>query len=177
MHRVQGPQACQQEEGASRGPPIVGKVGPDFTLPDQHHNLVTLSQLAGQWGVLCFYPQDDTPGCTCEATEFTELLSLFRQLNARVYGIIADSVETHEAFIRAYDLGLDLLSDTGHGVMEQYGAWGDKRNGRVIRATMIIDSTGIIRYHYPKVVPAGHAQRVRRKLADRQAQVTVKAPS
>jgi len=177
-----GPQACQQEEAASRGSPILGKVAPDFTLSDQHHNLVTLSQLAGQWVVLCFYAQDDTPGCTCQATEFTELLSLLRQMNACVYGISGQSVGSHEAFIYAYDLGLDLLSGTGHGVMEQHGAWGDarlgdKRNGRVIGTTMIIDSTGIIRYHWPKLVSAGHAQRVRYKLADRQAQVTFKAPS
>jgi peroxiredoxin Q/BCP len=137
--------------------------------------MVTLSGLRGQWVVLYFYPQDDTPGCTCEATEFTSLLAKFRQMNAQVYGISADSSASHKLFITYYNLGLNLLSDPDHAVMKRYGAWveaalGDKAYERVIRSTLIIDPKGIVRYHWPEVIPQGHADRVRQRLEQLQAQ-------
>jgi peroxiredoxin Q/BCP len=166
---------AKQEEAASKHSQAVNNPAPDFTLLDQNGTQVTLSSLKGQWVVLYFYPQDDTPGCTCEATEFTSLLGSFRQMNARIYGISGDSPSSHQQFIKAYKLGLDLLSDPGHKVMREYGAWVDASLGqetysRVIRTTMIIDPNGIIRYHWPEVVPDGHADRVRQKLAQLQAQ-------
>ena len=166
---------AKQEEAASERSQAVNSPAPDFTLSDQNGGPVTLSKLQGQWVVLYFYPQDDTPGCTCEATEFTSLLERFKNMNALVYGISGDSPSSHRAFIGAYKLGLNLLSDADHKVMRQYGAWvdaslGDKTYGRVIRTTMIIDPRGVIRYHWPEVVPNGHADRVRQKLAQLQAQ-------
>ena len=155
-------------------PIAVGASAPDFTLPDQDEKPVRLSGLRGQWVVLYFYPKDDTPGCACQATEFTALLGQFRELNARVYGVSEDTPERHATFIARYNLGLDLLSDPNHEVMARYGAWveadaGGYRYGRPIRTTMIIDPQGIIRYHWPEVIPAGHADRVRRKLQQLQA--------
>ena len=166
---------AKQEEAASKHSQIIGSPAPDFTLPDQNDKPVTLSALKGQWVVLYFYPQDDTPGCTCEATEFTTALASFGQMNARVYGISGNSPASHRAFITAYKLKIDLLSDgPDHKVMREYGAWvdaslGEKTYGRVIRTTMIIDPNGVIRYHWPEVVPNGHAERVRQKLAQLQA--------
>lgn len=162
------------EEAASARSPIIGSPAPDFTLEDQNGNAVTLSGLRGQWLVLYFYPKDDTPGCTCEATEFTKLLGQLRQMKAKVYGISADSPRSHALFIGHYRLGLDLLSDPDHKVMTRYGAWvtaslGDKPYERVIRSTLIIDPEGTIRYHWPEVIPQGHAERVRQKLAQLQA--------
>jgi len=164
-----------QEEAASRNSPVVGLKALDFSLADQNDKQVTLASLRGQWIVLYFYPQDDTPGCTCEATEFTKVLESFQQMKARIYGISPDSPSSHKAFIAGYKLGINLLSDPDHKVMSQYGAWmdssiGDKKYGRVVRSTVIVDGQGVIRYHWPEVIPKGHADRVRQKLAQLQAQ-------
>jgi thioredoxin-dependent peroxiredoxin len=166
--------AAVHEEAAAARSPITGLPAPDFALKDQDSRRVTLSGLRGQWVVLYFYPKDDTPGCTCEATEFTGLLARFRQMNAQVYGISADTPTSHKLFIAYYNLGLNLLSDPDHAVMKSYGAWvaaalGDKAYERVIRSTFIIDPQGIVRYHWPEVIPQGHADRVRQKLEQLQA--------
>ncbi len=179
--RVQTPrreafkQPSVQEEAASARSPVTDKPAPDFSLKDQDDLTVTLSGLRGQWIVLYFYPKDDTPGCTCQATEFTDLLTQFRNMNARILGVSEDSVQTHKVFVERYKLGLGLLSDPTHQVMRSYGAYtdvalGSTRYGRVIRCTYLIDPQGIIRYHWPEVIPKGHAQRVRQKLAALQAQ-------
>ncbi len=156
--------AAVHEEAASSRSQFAGNPAPDFTLKDQDGRTVSLNGLRGQWVVLYFYPKDDTPGCTCEATEFTALLTRFRDMNARVYGISEDTPASHKVFIEHYNLGLDLLSDPDHAVMKRYGAWaetalGDKPFGRVIRTSLIIDPKGIIRYHWPEVIPQGHAER------------------
>lgn len=157
------------EEAAGGRSPVVGQAAPDFTLNDHNDAPVTLSKQQGRWVVVYFYPKDDTPGCTCQATEFTELLFRFHRMKAEVYGISPDSTESHRAFIKRHRLALPLLSDPDHKVMAQYGAWvqtslGERRYGRVIRTTMLIDPKGVIRYHWPEVIPKGHAERVRQKL-------------
>jgi len=162
--------SASHEEAASARSPITNSQAPDFTLPDQDASMVTLSKLRGKWVVLYFYPKDDTPGCTCEATEFTKLMGDLRDMDAVVYGISADSPETHKVFIEKYSLGLNLLSDRDRKVMTSYGAWvetglGDKKYGRTIRTTMIIGPDGVIRRHWPEVIPEGHAKRVRDWLA------------
>lgn len=173
---VPDPNAAKiQEEAASARSPIVNQPAPDFALPDQNGQIVKLSDLRGQWVVLYFYPKDDTPGCTCEATEFTKILDNLRGINAKVYGISPDSVRTHQAFVDKYKLAIVLLSDTTHETMRNYGAWvdyrlGDKKYERTIRSTMIIDPQGIIRFHWPEVIPTGHAERVKERLALLQAQ-------
>jgi peroxiredoxin Q/BCP len=166
--------AAVQEEAASARSAIIASPAPDFTLPDQDGKSVTLSQLKGQWVVLYFYPKDDTPGCTCEATEFTALMGQFRNLAAKVYGISADSTATHRIFIDKYNFDLSLLSDRDQKVMRSYGAYvdaniGEKTYGRVIRSTVIVDPQGVIRWHWPEVIPKGHADRVRQRLQILQA--------
>ena len=166
--------AASQEAAASARSPIVNSAAPDFSLPDQDSQQVTLSKTKGQWVVLYFYPKDDTPGCTCEATEFTHVIEQFRDMHAAVYGVSTDSVQTHKLFITKYKLGLNLLSDSDHHVMSAYGAYvtsrlGDAPYERVIRSTVLIDPQGVIRYHWPEVIPSGHAERVRAKLAELQS--------
>ncbi len=162
-----------QEEAASRRSPFLGKPAPDFALKDQAGRTVALDDLRGKWVVLYFYPKDDTPGCTCEATEFTHLLAQFRDMGAEVYGVSEDPPEVHRIFIKQYNLGVDLFSDPDHQVMRRYGAWvdtslGDSRYERMIRSTVLIGPDGTIRYHWPEVIPTGHAERVRQKLAELQ---------
>lgn len=158
-----------EDAGASRSR-AVGEQAPDFTLKDQTGQPVSLSDYRDQWVVLYFYPKDDTPGCICQATEFTELLFRFQDMNAKVLGVNADDVATHKAFADKYDLRLTLLSDPQQRVMQQYGtsvknAWGSRT---ILRQTFIIDPDGVIRYHWQEVIPKGHAQRVREKLEELQ---------
>ena len=149
----------------------VGKKAPAFTLQDETGAKVKLSELDGQWVVLYFYPKDDTPGCTVEACDFTSGLAGFEKLAAVVLGCSADSPESHRKFIAKYNLKLKLLSDPDHAVMDKYGAWGEKDNyGKktmgVIRSTALIDPAGKLAYHWPAVKAAGHAEKVREKLAE-----------
>jgi thioredoxin-dependent peroxiredoxin len=149
----------------------VGKRAPSFTLPDENGTKVALSDLAGQWVVLYFYPKDDTPGCTVEACEFTSGLPKFDKMDAVVLGCSRDTAEAHRRFIAKYKLKVKLLSDPEHTVMEKYGAWGEKNNyGKktmgVIRSTVLIDPAGRVAHHWPTVKAAGHAEQVRAKLAE-----------
>jgi thioredoxin-dependent peroxiredoxin len=149
----------------------VGKKAPAFALPDETGTKVKLSDLAGQWVVLYFYPKDDTPGCTVEACDFTSGLAGFEKLDAAVFGCSRDTAESHRKFITKYSLKVKLLSDPDHAVMEKYGAWGEKSNyGKtsmgVIRSTVLIDPAGKVAYHWPTVKAAGHAENVRAKLAE-----------
>ena len=136
--------------------------------------MVTLDSFQGRWVVLYFYPQDDTPGCTCQANEFTELLARFHEMNALVVGISPDTPVSHEMFREKYELKIDLLSDLSHETMRAYGAWMDftvegKQLGRVVRSTFVIDPNGVVAWHWPEVVPRGHARRVREKLLELQS--------
>jgi peroxiredoxin Q/BCP len=149
----------------------VGKKAPAFSLPDENGANVKLSDYAGNWVVLYFYPKDDTPGCTTEACDFTSGLAGFEDLDAVVLGCSADTPETHRKFIAKYKLKVKLLSDPEHKVMDAYGAWGEKNNyGKktmgIIRSTVIIDPAGRVAHHYPKVKAAGHAEEVRDKLSE-----------
>jgi peroxiredoxin Q/BCP len=159
------------EEAAAQRSPFMGRMAPDFTLTDHRGWPITLSSFRGKWVVLYFYPKDDTPGCTCQATEFTKLLLDFRELNAEIIGVSADSPAAHRDFVSRYNLKITLLSDPEHEVMQNYGAWaetqfGENRYKRVIRTTFLIDPQGQIRYHWPEVLPQGHAKRVKLKLAE-----------
>ncbi len=152
----------------------VGKAAPKFTLPDQDENKVRLADLKGQWVVLYFYPKDDTPGCTTEACEFTEGIEAFQGLNAVVLGCSPDTPEKHRKFIAKHDLGITLLSDPEHGVMEKYGAWREKSMyGRtffgVARSTVLIDPAGKVVHHWKTVKAKGHAAKVREKLEELQS--------
>jgi peroxiredoxin Q/BCP len=150
--------------------PAVGKKAPAFALENQDHRTVKLSDLKGKWVVLYFYPKDSTPGCTTEACDFTAGLKGFEKLDAVVLGCSADSVESHRKFIEKYKLKIDLLSDPDHVAMEAFGAWGEKSlYGRkfqgIIRSTVLIDPSGKVAHHWPKVKAAGHAEQVRTTLA------------
>ena len=150
---------------------IAGSKAPAFTLPDEDDRSVRLADFRGRWVVLYFYPKDDTPGCTTEACEFTDGIKKFDKLGATVLGVSPDSPESHRKFISKHGLGLTLLSDPGHRVMEKYGAWGVKKMyGResmgVIRSTFLIDPKGRLAHIWPRVKAAGHAEKVREKLAE-----------
>jgi len=151
----------------------VGDRAPSFCLPDTDNNEVCLNDFRGKWVVLYFYPKDNTTGCTREAVEFTNILDEFKKLNAIVLGVSADSVESHQKFVKKLKLKVTLLSDAEHEVLEQYGVWQRKKlYGRefwgVVRSTVLIDPEGRIVHWWPKVQVKGHAEDVKRKLTELQ---------
>jgi peroxiredoxin Q/BCP len=151
-----------------------GSKPPAFSLPDQDDKTVKLSDFKGSWLVLYFYPNDDTPGCTTEACDFTNGLKDFEKLDAAVVGCSPNSTESHRKFIAKYKLKVRLLSDPDHEAMAAYGAWGEKvlygkKTIGVIRSTVIISPAGKVAYHWAKVKAAGHADAVREKLKELRA--------
>ena len=149
----------------------IGKKAPAFTLTDHDGKKRKLSEFAGKWVVLYFYPKDDTPGCTTQACEFTAGIADFDGLDAVVLGVSPDDDASHRKFIAKHALKLTLLSDPDHAVMEKYGAWGEKtlygkQSVGVIRSTTLIDPSGKVAWHWGKVQAAGHAEKVRAKLEE-----------
>lgn len=140
-----------------------GTEAPDFTLPNENGDPVTLSGLRGSKVVLYFYPKDDTPGCTTEACGIRDQFPRFDAKGATVLGVSPDSVESHTRFHQKYDLPFSLLADTDHELAEAYGVWVLKKNyGReymgIERSTFLIDEEGRIERIFHKVSPAEHAE-------------------
>lgn len=140
------------------------QTAPDFRSPNQHNQMVSLSDFRDKKHVvLYFYPKDDTPGCTIEANQFTALASQFAALNAVVIGVSKDSCASHQAFIDKYGLKLDLLADSSGDLCERYGVWqekeksGEKKMG-IVRSTFIIDKNGVLQEALYGVTAEGHAQ-------------------
>ncbi|MGB5834760.1 MAG: peroxiredoxin [Thiohalocapsa sp.] len=140
-----------------------GDHAPAFSLPDSDMERVDLSQLTAERNlVLCFYPKDDTPGCTMEALEFTDLQPDFEAAGADIVGISRDTCASHGAFRDKYGLSVRLLADTDGEVCEAYGVWrekekkGEKRMG-ILRSTFIITRDCVIRHAIYDVKPKGHA--------------------
>jgi hypothetical protein len=84
---------------------------------------VRLSDLKGSPVVLCFYPKDDTPGCTKKGCAFRDRHAEMEQLGAKVLGVSPDTVESHVKFRNKFNLNFPLLADPDHAVAEKYGAW------------------------------------------------------
>ena len=125
----------------------VGDTAPDFTLPSQSGEEVSLEDFLGRKKavVLFFYPKDDTPGCTKEACSFRDGYEQFEKLEAEVIGISSDSVKSHERFVEEHGLPFVLLSDEGGEVRKLYGVPNTLGlfPGRV---TYVIDEEGVVRH-------------------------------
>ncbi len=138
-----------------------GDAAPDFSLPDQNGNEVSLSGLRGETVVLYFYPRADTPGCTTQACGVRDRGADYGKAGARVIGVSPDEVGALEKFAGKYDLDFTLLADADHAVADAYGTWVEKsmygkRYMGVQRATFIIDPEGKIAKVFPKVSPKTH---------------------
>jgi peroxiredoxin Q/BCP len=140
-------------------------VSPDFTLPQDGGDPVTLSALRPAPVVLFFYPRDNTPGCTTEAQGFTALKAEFEAVGAQVYGISKDSLASHAKFRDKKDLTIPLLSDEEGTTCEDFGVWKEKSMyGKTFmgieRSTFLIDGTGAIVREWRKVKVKGHVEEV-----------------
>ncbi|MEE3317629.1 MAG: peroxiredoxin [Pseudomonadota bacterium] len=143
----------------------VGQDAPDFTLPQDGGDPITLSDLRGGPVVLFFYPKDDTPGCTKESIAFSGLLDEFKAAGATVIGASRDTVAKHEKFRAKHDLTIPLVSDEDGTLCEAYGTWVEKKMyGKsymgIERATYLIDAEGKIAEIWRKVKVPGHAEAV-----------------
>lgn len=142
-----------------------GMKAPEFTLPDENGNNISLSDFLGKKVVLYFYPKDNTPGCTRQACAFAQAYEGFRQKNVQVIGISKDSVASHRKFKEKYALPFILLADTEREVIEKYGVWQEKKMyGKVTmgvaRTTFIIDENGNVEEVMSKVKPDTNAAEI-----------------
>ena len=139
----------------------VGDEAPDFELPNQDGEPVTLSSFRGRPVVLYFYPKADTPGCTTQACGIRDRRADYEAAGAVVIGVSADEPAKLRKFADKYALDFALVGDPDHGVLEQYGTWveksmyGKKYMG-VARATYLIDEDGRIAHVIPKASPKTH---------------------
>jgi peroxiredoxin Q/BCP len=130
----------------------------------------SLTDFAGQWLVLYFYPRDFTGGCTIEARGFQKDLEAFQQAGAQVVGISADDPDSHAEFCGSESLAFPLLSDPAGTVSKRYGSWIAPFSQR---HTFLIDPQGVLRSSWVAVRPSGHSQEVLATL--RQQQATLRA--
>lgn len=142
-----------------------GTTAPDFSLPNQDGQTVTLSDYRGSRVVVYFYPAAMTPGCSKQACDFRDNLSQLEAHGIVVLGISPDEPEKLAKFRDRDSLTFPLLSDPEHTVLNEYGAWGEKKNyGKVyegvIRSTIILDEDGVITEALYNVKATGHVARI-----------------
>jgi thioredoxin-dependent peroxiredoxin len=146
-----------------------GDPAPDFTLPTDTGDQVTLSDLRGRKVIVYFYPAAMTPGCTKQACDFTESLDSLKAAGYEVLGISPDKPEKLAKFRERDALTITLLSDQDRQVMGSYGAFGEKKlYGKVvqgvIRSTVVVDEKGNVELAQYNVKATGHVAKLRRDL-------------
>ena len=147
----------------------VGTQAPDFSLPDQDGQQVSLSSLRGKKVLIYFYPKAMTPGCTKQACDFRDSLDALNAAGVKVVGISPDKPEKLAKFRERDALTFPLISDPDHAVLEEYGAWGEKNlYGKkyvgVIRSTFVIGADGRIEQAWRNVKATGHVAKLRRDI-------------
>ncbi|HEY0950985.1 thioredoxin-dependent thiol peroxidase [Nocardioides sp.] len=147
-----------------------GDTAPEFTLTDDTGTEVALSDFLGRKVIVYFYPAAMTPGCTKQACDFTDTLDSFRAEGYEVLGISPDKPEKLAKFRARDALTITLLSDPDKSVMQQYGAYGEKKlYGKtvegVIRSTVVVDEDGKVFLAQYNVKATGHVAKLRKDLA------------
>lgn len=143
----------------------VNDKAPEFTLPDQNGENVSLKDFRGKTVVLFFYPKADTPGCTIEACGFRDTYKNLQKAGTVILGISADSPQAQKKFEDKYDLPYTLLADTdkkvcnAYGVIKEKNMYGKKVMG-IARTTFVIGADGKIAHIFNNVKADGHAEEV-----------------
>ncbi len=142
-----------------------GDSAPALELPDADMNMRTLDEFSGSWVVIYFYPKDDTPGCTIQANEFTDLIDEYTAAGIQILGISADDCFSHQAFRQKYGLKISLLSDIDKEACASYGVIQEKeKNGvrklGIVRSTFVVDPQGKLAYVEYGVTPRDHARKI-----------------
>ncbi|EGR0230703.1 TPA: thioredoxin-dependent thiol peroxidase [Vibrio vulnificus] len=138
-----------------------GSPAPEFSLPDQNGNLVSLKDLKGKKVLFYFYPKAMTPGCTVQAQGLRDVHSELEKHNVVVLGVSIDPVKRLGKFIERDSLNFTLLSDEDHAVAEQFGVWGEKKfMGKVYdglhRISFLINEEGVIEHVFDKFKTKDH---------------------
>lgn len=150
-----------------------GQRAPEFTLPNQQGQPVSLSNFKDSAVILYFYPAAMTPGCTTQAVDFSDAWDELSAAGYSVLGCSPDEVEKIREFSEKSELNIQLLSDPDRKVLNAYGAFGTKKlYGKeiegVLRSTFVIDVSadghGIIRLAQYNVRATGHVAKLRREL-------------
>ncbi|EIJ68054.1 thioredoxin-dependent thiol peroxidase [Pasteurella bettyae] len=139
----------------------IGDFAPQFTLPNQDNELVSLSPLKGKKVLVYFYPKALTPGCTTQACGLRDAKVKLDQLGIVILGISPDTPSQLMRFIEKKALNFTLLSDVDHQVAEQFGIWGEKNfMGKVYdgihRISFLIDEQGRIEQVFDKFKTKDH---------------------
>jgi peroxiredoxin Q/BCP len=140
-----------------------GDKAPDISLPDTDMRLRTLADFAAKTVLLYFYPKDDTPGCTLQANEFTDLIDEFEGAGVQIIGVSGDNCFSHQAFRDKFGLKITLLADVELEVCQKYGVIqerekdGVKKTG-IVRSSFVINPEGTIIYAEYGVTPKDHAR-------------------
>jgi len=142
-----------------------GDMAPAIELPDTDMTLRSLAEFAGSWVVVYFYPKDDTPGCTTQANEFTDLSEEYADAGITVLGISADDCFSHQAFREKYGLKIILLADVENTACNDYDVYQEKeKNGirkmGIVRSTFVIAPDGKLAFVEYGVTPKGHARKM-----------------
>lgn len=144
---------------------VVNEEAPDFILPCESGESISLKKLKGRNVILYFYPKDDTPGCTQESKDFRDRYEEFSNLNTVILGISKDPSDKHEDFIKKYHLPFSLISDEDLIAIKDYGTWKEKsmygkKYMGIERSTFLINEEGKIHKIWRKVSVGGHAEEV-----------------
>ncbi|MCQ4083814.1 thioredoxin-dependent thiol peroxidase [Streptomyces sp. RB6PN25] len=142
-----------------------GDTAPAFTLPDADGKQVSLADHRGRKVIVYFYPAALTPGCTKQACDFTDNLTLLAGAGYDVIGISPDKPEKLAAFRDKENLKVTLLADPDKQVLEAYGAFGEKTMyGKqvtgVIRSTVVVDEQGKVERALYNVKATGHVAKI-----------------
>jgi len=138
-----------------------GQQAPDFSLPDQDGNLLSLSSLRGKKVLVYFYPKASTPGCTTQACGLRDIHGELSTLNTVVLGISPDPAARLKNFIVKQQLNFTLLGDEDHAVADAFGVWGPKKfMGKeydgIHRISFLIDEQGVIAQVFDNFKTSNH---------------------
>jgi peroxiredoxin Q/BCP len=142
-----------------------GDRAPAIDAVDQDGKKLSLEDYKGKTVVLYFYPKDNTPGCTAEACDLRDNYEHFLKKGFDIIGVSADSEKSHQNFISKYELPFRLISDVDKKVLQDYGAWGEKKMyGKsymgILRKTFVIDPEGTILKIIEKVKTKEHSKQI-----------------
>lgn len=138
-----------------------GDVAPEFSLPDQDNNTVSLTDFAGKKVLVYFYPKAMTPGCTVQAQGLRDSQASLASLNVEILGVSPDALKRLPKFIDKEKLNFTLLSDEDHALAEAFGVWGlkkfmGKEYDGIHRITFLIDENGKIEHVFDKFKTKNH---------------------
>ena len=143
----------------------VGDRMPEFEVVDQDGKIVRTADFAGKKTIVYFYPKDNTPGCTAEACNLRDNYDALKDQGYTILGVSKDSDASHRKFIEKYSLPFTLLSDKSTQMLQDFGAWGEKKMcGKVsigtLRRTFVFSEEGILEKIIEKVDTKNHAAQI-----------------